>query len=311
MPKTKKTSKTKSKKPVKSAKKDVFTAKLTWLPKKTFELEFSIAWNKVKKQYQKTLKQLAKDAEIKGFRKGQAPLNVIEQNTDKSKLYGQVVNQLLPQSYTQAIVQHQLKPAISPKIQIIKAEENQPWQFKATACELPQVKLGDYKKTVKGILAKEKIWTPAKGSPTKIDKQKQENSTQKMNLIIQALLKSTSVELADILIDSEKDKMLSKLLQEAQKLGLTIDQYAQSINKTVDQLKQDYYQSAQKTLKMELILQAIADDRKLEIDKKEVDDMINTTKDEALKQKLNSPSERAYITSVIRKRKTIDYLLSL
>jgi len=302
---------TKTKKTIKKTKKDVFTAKLTWLPKKTFELEFSIAWNKVKKQYQQTLKQLAKSADIKGFRKGQAPLNVIEQNTDKGKLYGEVINQLLPQSYAQAITQHQLKPAMAPKVQIIKAEENKPWQFKATACELPEVKLNDYQKTVKGVLAKEKIWTPAKGDPNKKDGQKQQNPTQKMNLIIRTLLESTSVELADLLIDSEKDKMLAKLLQESQKLGLTIDQYAQSINKTVDQLKKDYHQSAEKTLKMELILQAIADDQKIKIEEKEIDAMINTTKDEALKEKLNSPSEKAYIASVLRKRKAIDYLLSL
>jgi len=302
---------TKTKKPVKTAKKNAFTAKLTWLPKKTFELEFSIAWNKVKKQYQQTLKQLAKKAEIKGFRKGQAPLNIVEESTDKGKLYGEVINQLLPQSYAQAITQHQLKPAMAPKVQIIKAEENKPWQFKATSCELPQVKLNDYKKTVKGILAKEKIWTPEKGDPIKADKQKQENPTQKMNLIIQALLKSTSVELADLLINSEKDKMLAKLLQEAQKLGLTIDQYAASVKKTVDQLKKDYHQSAEKTLKMELILQAVADDQKIKIEEKEIAAMINTTKDKELKQKLNSPSEKAYIASVLRKRKAIDYLLSL
>ena len=42
-------------------------AKLTWLPKKTFELQFSIPWDTVKKTYDETLKKVAQEAEIKGF----------------------------------------------------------------------------------------------------------------------------------------------------------------------------------------------------------------------------------------------------
>jgi FKBP-type peptidyl-prolyl cis-trans isomerase (trigger factor) len=283
-------------------------AKLTWLPKKTFELEFTIPWEQVKKAYRQALKKLAQEAKVKGFRKGKAPLDVVEKEVDQGKVYGEVINQLLPLAYAQAIAQHRLKPAMPPKIQIIKAQLNQDWQFKASACELPEIKLGDYQQTVKGALAKDKLWKP--GDPVKEDK-KEASPTAKLNRIVNALLKTVTIELSDLLVESEQKRMLAKLLEEAQKLGLTIEQYASANNKTVAQLRQEYHQTALQTLKMELILQAIADDRQIKVKKEAIDKMINSSQDEKIKQKLNTPAERAYIASVLRKRKVIDYLLSL
>ena len=130
-------------------------------------------------------------------------------------------------------------------------------------------------------------------------------------MIVKALLDAISIDLPQLLIESERQRLLSRLLQDAQKLGLTIDQYAASLNKTVDQLKQEQELSAQQTIKMELILQAIADDQKIKATDAEIDKMINDAKDEKLKKQLQTPAEKAYLNSVLRKRKTIDYLLSL
>ena len=287
------------------------TSKLTWLPEKTFSLEFSIPWSQVKTATAKAIDNLAKTIKLAGFRKGKAPKDLVEKSIDKSKLYGEVINQLLPSSYSKAVKAHNLKPAISPKIQIIKAEENKAWEFKATSCELPEVKLGDYKKIAKGALAKSKIWTPGKGLPKKEDKPEEPTDTQKFNLILKALIDEIKLDLPDLLINTERDRLLSKLLDQIQKLGLTIDQYATSNGKTVDQIKKDYKKTAENTLKMELIMQTIANDLKIKIDDKEIDKMISVSGDEKIKQKLNTPTERAYIASILRKRKAIDHLLSL
>jgi len=310
MTKPKPAKKPKAKPTSSTGKPTTSAAKLSWLPKKTFTLEFSIPWSKVKVSYDKVLTQLAKQVKLEGFRQGKAPKDMVEKATDKAKLYGEVINQLLPLSYAQAVKQHHLKPATAPKIQIIKAEENQAWQFQATSCELPEVKLGDYKTIAKGALAKEKIWTPDKGKPEE-NQAKQLTDTQKFNLIAQALLKDIKLELPDLLVETERDKMLAKLLDQVQKLGLTIEQYAASSQKTVDQLKTDYHQTASNTLKIELILQAIANDRQVKVDEKEIDKMIAAAGDDKLKKQLNTPAERAYIASILKKRQIIDYLISL
>jgi len=270
-------------------------AKLTWLPKKTFELEFSIPWEQVKKTYDKVLNELTKKAKLEGFRPGKAPQDLVEKSLDKDKLYGEVINQLLPLSYAQAINQHHLRPAVAPKITIVSAEENQPWQFKASSCELPEIKLGEYEKICRGALAKEKLWTPDKKEAKPL------TETQKLNLLSKALLDEIKIELSDLLIESERDRLLSRLLDQVQKLGLTIDQYANSNNKTVDQIRQEYRQTAANTLKLELILQTIAQEKKFKVEEKDIDKII----------KAGAPSERAYISSVLKKQRAIDYLLNL
>ncbi|AKM79192.1 MAG: Trigger factor [Candidatus Beckwithbacteria bacterium GW2011_GWB1_47_15] len=284
-------------------------AKITWLPKKTFELEFSIPWTKVKATYTHVLEDFQKTAEIKGFRVGKAPISVVEKSLDRGTIYGEVVNHLLPGSYAEAVKKHNLKPALAPKITIVSAKEGESWQFKATACELPEVVVGDYAKVARGALAADKIWTPGKGSSK--NEKKELTQTQKFDLVAQALIKDINLELPDLLIEAERDRALSRLLDQVQKLGLTIDQYAASINKTVERLRQEYRQSAENTLKLELILQAIAEDKNFKASDGEVDKMIAAAGDEKLKSQLNTPQERAYLASIIKKRQTIDYLTNL
>ncbi|MFC1627472.1 trigger factor family protein, partial [Patescibacteria group bacterium] len=103
----------------KTSKPTIKLSKLEWLPKKTFTLEFEIPWSKVQTTYNKTLDQLAKDAKIEGFRQGKAPKKLVEKSIDKGKLYGEVINQLLPLSYAKAVSDHKLRPAVAPKVQIL------------------------------------------------------------------------------------------------------------------------------------------------------------------------------------------------
>ncbi|MBU2051721.1 hypothetical protein KKH13_00765 [Patescibacteria group bacterium] len=274
-------------------------SKLTWLPQKTFELEFSLPWKQVKITYDLVLKELVKATDLKGFRKGKAPRELIEKQADKGKIYGEVINQLLPVSYAAAVKQHQLKPALAPKITIVSAEENKPWQFKAKSCELPEVKLGNYQGSARSALVKSQL------------EKKDLTQSQKFNFIAQALIKDNQLELPDLLIESERDRLLSKLLAELQKLDLSLEQYAGSNQKTVEQVKDEYKQTGSNTLKLELILQAVANDRKIIIKEAEIDKMISQSGDEKLKKQLNTPSERAYIAGVLRKKHAIDFLTSL
>lgn len=274
-------------------------SKLTWLPKKTFELEFTLPWEQVKKTYDEVLNSVVKSAKIEGFRPGKAPKNLVEKNIDQGKLYGEVINQLLPVSYAASVTEHRLRPAVAPKINIIKAEPNAPWQFKATSCELPEVKLENYEGAVRSALVRSKL------------ENKELTETQKLNLIAKSLLDSVKIELSDLLIESERDRLLAKLLDQVQKLGLTIDQYAASNQKTVDQLKTEYSLTADNSLKLEIILQAIADAKKITAHDKEIDKLIAASGDEKLKKQLDTPAERAYLGSVLRKRQVIDFLLKI
>lgn len=282
------------------------TTKLTWLPAKTFELEFTIGWDQVKKNYDTVLTKVAQEVELKGFRKGKAPLEMVEKNVDKSKLYGQVLENLLPQTYISSIKQHNLRPICDPKITPLKTEEGSDWTFKAAACEVPDVTLGDYESKIKALTAKDKIWLPGKDKqPTP---EKSEVEDKKLKEIFKTLLETCRVDLSAILVEEEEKRMLSRLLEQVNKIGLTLDEYLTNIHKTLDQLKQEHHHLAEETLKLEFILGKIAQIKNFAVSPKEIDDLIAALPDEKSRENLKTETQRAYIASVLRKRKVIDFL---
>jgi FKBP-type peptidyl-prolyl cis-trans isomerase (trigger factor) len=297
------------------------TTKLTWLPKKTFILEFSIPWAQVKETYQQTLGQVVEQTTLKGFRKGKAPIDMVEKNTDKAKLYEEVIRKLLPISYDAAVKQHRLMPIINPKIDVVNLKENSDWQFKATACERPAVKLGTYQQVVKGELAKTKIWlpgsrslgegaTPGKGKPDE-EKNQEQSYDEKLKIVTQSLLKNIQLEVADMLVEDEASRLLSRLLDQVTALGMTVEQYLSSKGLTKDQVKHQYTHQAEDTLKLEFILQAVVEDQRIKVDAPEIEKIIQTTPDEKTREQLSQPVQKAYLAAMLAKRKALDYLLSL
>lgn len=301
--------------------------KLTWLPKKTFELEITIPKKEVKTAYKKSLEKLAKEVIIKGFRKGKVPLNLAEKQISKERIYQKAANQLLPAAYVKALSQHKLRPIITPKITPVKMKADEDWIIKAKAAEAPNIKLGNWEKAVKETKSTAKIWTPglptdlsakasatveasAKvGSPDKPNKE--ESQDQKFSKIFETLLKETTIEISDLVIEDELNRMLSKLLNQVNKLGLTIDQYLAANNKTQESLRKEYRETAERTLKLQFILLKIGQEKKISVSDEEIDKMIKAIPDEKVRKNLENPQQKAYIATIIRKRKTIDMLLGL
>lgn len=297
-PKMKKTQETKN------------TPKLSWLPKKTFELTFTIPWKKAKKTYDQVLKATAAKATIKGFRQGKAPLNIVEKSLDKARLYEKVVSSLLPETYQLAVKQHNLQPITPPKVEIISLQEGKDWQFKAKACEKPEVKLGDYKQLVKGELAKSKIWTPDKGKPEEKE-EKKSSPDQKLKTITKVLLENIKVEISDMLTEGELNRMLSQLLDQVNSLGMTIEQYLSSRGLSSEQLRASLRKQAEETLKLEFILQEIVREQNIQVSPEEIEKMIKAIPEEKTRKNFDKPQEKAYLSLVLAKRKAIDYLLNL
>ncbi|MBU3956897.1 hypothetical protein KKI19_01255 [Patescibacteria group bacterium] len=273
----------------------------------TLELTITIPKKRVTTAYEKTLRQLAKDAEIKGFRKGKAPLKKVEEKIGKTKIYEEVLKTLIPEVYVEAVKEQKVKPIINPQISVVSLEEGKDWQIKAITCELPELKLGDYKGEIKKALASEKIWVPGKDK----EKKTEEKESEQLGKIFQILLKTIKIQIPELLIQEEVNRMLSRLVDQTGRLGLTVEQYLVSIGKTSDQIRQEYRQQAEESLKLELILSAIADEEKIQVDNSEIQKMIDAAPDEKTKKAMEIPTQRAYLRQLLRKRKAIDILTKL
>jgi trigger factor len=287
----------------------MYSYKKNLLPKNTVELIIDIPKQEIKSAYQKAFLSLQKELTLPGFRKGSVPKEMAEKNIKKEKVYEKLIADLIPKIYEEIIKKENLTPLSLPKIELLKAKEEEDWQIKITLAQKPTVDLKNLKQIVQKVKAeqkKEDIWVPGK---TQKEKENQEVKNQKLlNLILNALLKEISCEISDILIEEELNQRLASLLDDIKKIGLTVDAYLRSKNLTVEQLKEQYRKEIEETYKLEFILLAIADKENITVEKKDLEKIfVNLSPEERKKAEENS----YFYASILRKQKTLDFLINL
>jgi trigger factor len=81
-----------------------------------------------------------------GFRPGKAPDHIVERELGSNSVQGEVIDELVQNSYSDAIRELKLPVVASPKITIEKFVPYTELEYQATVELMPPVKLGDYKK---------------------------------------------------------------------------------------------------------------------------------------------------------------------
>ncbi len=264
------------------------------------QITFTIPYSQVMSAQERVVEEYAKEAEIPGFRKGNAPIEKVKEKIPAATLTEKALAKILPEALSSAINENKLKPAIYPKFELISAKPNENWQVRAVTCELPQIILPDYKKIIK----EESHSAPSTSLRASRDLREQK--------VIKVLLDSIKIDIPKLLISEEVDARLSSLLQRIEKLGLSLEGYLGSIGKTPEKLREEYELQAKNTITIELILNEIIKDQKIDVSEKEVDEAIKAASaDTKLAESLNTPEQRRFIKSVLARRSALDYLVSL
>lgn len=287
----------------------MITHKLNKQPKNTYEINVKISPDEVKKEYTKAFDQLRGELDVKGFRKGKAPVDVAKKHLQDSVVYEHVVRTILPKIYQDIVQKESLKPITSPKVEIIKAKGEEEWEFKITLAEKPEINLDNYKdivKRAKGEEKKEEIWVPGKD---KEEPKKELKDQRLLDKVLSALLKDIKVEMSDLIIEEELNRRLSQLVDDIQKLGMTTETYLKTKNTTVDKLKEQIKREITDVYSLEFMLMEIADRENIAVDQADLDKIFTNIKD--TKEKEMAKQNAYYYASLMRKQKTIEYLLSL
>ena len=264
----------------------------------TIELTITIPVDLVEKTKNQVIEEHVKEAQLPGFRKGMAPKDMVEKSLDKDHLREDILRKLLPTSYSEAIKEHKIRPIINPKINVEKLEDGKDFVFKAFTCEAPKVSLGNYKEAIKKVTAKSKIVVPGK-----------EQTPIGFEEIAKELLNEAALTIPNVIIDSEVDRLLSQTLDEVKRLGLTLDQYLASTGRNIHGLKEEYRIKAENDVKLEFILQKIAEEEGIKVEEKEIDEAVAQGKTEAERQNLSQ--NRYLLANIIRQQKTLDFLKNL
>lgn len=91
------------------------------------------------------LQEIGKSAKIDGFRPGKAPLAVLKKRYG-SRIQGEVLEEQVQVSVTQALRQQKISPAMKPQIKITQYEEGKDLQYEMTVEVLPTFEQIDYAK---------------------------------------------------------------------------------------------------------------------------------------------------------------------
>lgn len=242
------------------------------------EIIYTIPADLISITKEEVVKELAKDITLPGFRKGMAPLTQVENSLSADTVNEHILSHLLPKAFADSVKEHKFNPAIYPKFEATKIGLGSDWDIKATTCELPKVTLEDYKKKIKSKTTDE---------------------------LIKELPEIIKLDIPKLLIDEEVNERLSQLLARIEKLGLQLEGYLKSVGKTVEELRNEYQKQSKDAISLELILNEIANEEKIDVTEKEIDEFIKTTGQENTKI---SEEQRKMLKRVVMRRKALEIL---
>lgn len=186
------------------------------------EIIIEVTGETVKNKFEDVFKKIGQEAKAPGFRPGHVPRDILEKEFSKTA-HEQVLKELIPDLYTQAVKNESLDVVDLPDISDVKLDRNN-LSFKATVEVSPEIKLKSYK----GIkLNYEKIGVSPDEIKRSIDALKE---SRKLDSLDDNFAKSLGyLNLAELEKAIERQIFIQKENQQRQKLeneilqGLTKD----------------------------------------------------------------------------------------
>ena len=282
------------------------------LPNSEVELIGEVPYDVVQSYREHALEHIAKELEMPGFRKGHVPQDLALKKVGEVAVLEEAVEHFVRDFYPELIEVHKLDVVGRPNIQLTKLAPGNPVGLTIRAALYPEVTLP---KNWREIVQKVPL-LPYTGELPKADPPPAPEEEQKAReymaksahrgKIIDALLEKVSVEVPDIFIESELDKIISQMKEDVARFGVKYEDYLKQISKTEEQLRVEFREQAAKRAKLQLTLNKLAADEKVEPDKEAVEAEMK----HALEHFPDARPElvRIHIESVLRNEKVLQLL---
>lgn len=350
-------------------------------PKCIVEVSITSPWEDLEPKWNEVLNKLSADVELPGFRKGQAPLNLVEQSLG-SKVQEEFLKTVMPALLVEALQGSNIVPIDYPRYQLISFVKGQSLSYKAQITERPEVKIADHKainvvRPAEKIISDEdanklvddlfKRWKARQPMPTPADNQtagsmtfgqpaatqapvsdvpddnfakavgatdlvdlktkiktdlekeaKTNNELDFEELILQEVEKITTVDIPEILVTDEINRMLVGMQRRVADMGLLMEDYLKSQvdekhpqGRTIEDLKTEWRAQAEKNVRMELGLAEIAKTEKVDVTDAELQAEIDKIQDAKMKAQFEAAEPRLHLKHSMRQIRTLDLLKNL
>lgn len=119
------------------------------LPKGEVEFKVVIDEKKFETYHAKGFAAVQLVVEVDGFRKGNAPEEIIIKKYGEMIILEEMANLALRDAYIQAVEEHKISPISDPKVTITKLAKGNPLELTIVVPVVPDIKLPEYKKIAK------------------------------------------------------------------------------------------------------------------------------------------------------------------
>ena len=146
--------------------------KLTKLENCRVQVDVVVDEKSWKDAQEASFKKLAKEVQIDGFRKGNAPEALARKHIDTGKMLDEAINSLLPKIYKEILEEDKVEPFAQPKVDVTKISDTN-LEVRFVIVTAPKVELGQYK----GLeLGKKEVKVTAKEVTETIDELRKQNA---------------------------------------------------------------------------------------------------------------------------------------
>ncbi|MBU1906380.1 MAG: hypothetical protein KJ923_05230 [Candidatus Omnitrophica bacterium] len=260
------------------------------------EINVAVSGETVKNKFEDVFKKIGKEAKVPGFRPGNAPRDILEKHYS-ANAHEQVLRELVPEIYGQAIDQEKLDVVELPEISDVKLDRDN-LSFKAVVEVIPVIEIKHYKgiklnykkvsvgpdeikryidslKEARKVDLADDNFAKSLGYPnlTELEKaterqismQQENTARQKMEAeIIDSLIKGLDFKLPQSLIN----RQLQELVRQA-KLDLALKGVGrEKIDEHEPKLSKELEPEAERQVKVYLVLAEIAKKEKIALDNK-------------------------------------------
>jgi trigger factor len=107
------------------------------------KLTVEVAFDELKENFDKAYKQLSSQVKVPGFRPGKVPARILDARVGRGTILSEVVNDAIPQKYSQALSDNDLTPLGQPEIEVTNLEDGKALSFTAEVDVRPTLVLPD------------------------------------------------------------------------------------------------------------------------------------------------------------------------
>ncbi|SDR77947.1 trigger factor [Corynebacterium timonense] len=108
------------------------------------KLTVNVPFDELGKEIDQAYAAIAQQVTIPGFRRGKAPRQLIDARFGRGPILEQVVNDMLPSRYEQAVIDNELNPIGQPEVDVTTIEDNDFVEFTAEVDVRPEIEVPDF-----------------------------------------------------------------------------------------------------------------------------------------------------------------------